>query len=367
MKFEHTTWSLRKLIDFYNAEKLNLAPPYQRNFIWPKRNQNELIDSILVRNYPLPSFFVFKKSDGCFDVVDGQQRSRAIISFYKSSYSEDIIKGHVLFDEKVKFENYLIPITIITEINKSENIEEFYARVNRTGLKLNKPELNKAEYYNTLFLKLNEELAGYNSFVNLDLFTETASRRMNDIDFTSELVASLHNGITDKKLEVDSIYENDISKQKFTELKNYFCRTIDKFALLNKIYPINKTRYKQKNDFYTFFNFISKNEDLNSESLLIFYKIAILIGPDISPSNEFCEPLKEYARNCVTQSNSKKARENRLLFLEKIFLNKQSKPNDIQQKLIDYYELSSELIRTENNYTLNFEHLLLKKPSITFI
>ena len=367
MKFEHISWTLKHLIECYNDGKLNLAPPYQRNFIWPKKNQNELIDSILIRNYPLPTFFIFKKDDDSYEVVDGQQRSRAIIGFYKSTYTSDIKKGDLLFEEKNKFENYQIPVTIITEILSNESIEEFYARVNRTGLKLNKPELNKAEYYDTLFLKLNEELAGYSSFVKLGLFTETASRRMNDIDFTSELTSILLKGITDKKIGVDSIYETDISKENYTETKGKFHQIIDKVLLLNNSYPINKTRYKQRNDFYTLFNFINKNLDLTNESLLSFYKIAVLIGTDISPSNDFCEPLKEYARNCVTQSNSKTARLNRHLFFENLFLNKESTPNEVQSKLIDFYELKSELVLIQNYFTLNFDELLEQKSSISFL
>jgi len=363
MNFQHKIWSIKELIKVYDSNNLVLTPAYQRNFIWSKKDQEKLIDSIIIHNYPLPSFFFYEQSKGKFEVVDGQQRSRTIINYYKNNYVGQNVKKV----EKKTFENYLIPVTIISDIVDEENIEEFYARVNKTGLKLNKPELNKAEYYDTLFLKLNEELANNEAFVNLELFTDTSTRRMNDIDFTSELVSLIFKGISDKKLTVDSIYESDISKNEYKILKGKFISIIDKINVLNSVFPIKKTRYKQRNDFYTFFGFIDKYSDLSKEEICNYYKIAVLIGIDISPSNQFCEPLREYARNCITQSNSKSARLGRLYFFEQLFINENDEPNLYQRQLIEYYKLGRpETKKVGSHTTLNLDQLEDIKPSIVF-
>jgi hypothetical protein len=56
----------------------------------------------------------------------------------------------------------------------------------------------------------------------------------------------------------------------------------------------------------------------------------------IRPSNEECEALRDYANNCVTQSNSKSARKNRLSFFNAILKNKEIDDNDILLDILSY-------------------------------
>ena len=62
----------------------------------------------------------------------------------------------------------------------------------------------------------------------------------------------------------------------------------------------------------------------------------------ISPSNESYNLFKEYAINCVSQSNSKKAREARLLFFEELLANRNECINNTQGQLIRYIEVERE-------------------------
>ena len=84
MEFIFENWSIRELYDKYESGNLDLNPPYQRNEIWSSGLKRELIDSI-EREYPLPAFFVYERSDDKFELVDGQQRSRAIFGYIKKS------------------------------------------------------------------------------------------------------------------------------------------------------------------------------------------------------------------------------------------------------------------------------------------
>ena len=56
-----------------NENKINLRPPYQRNFIWPTKDQKFLIESIK-KGYPLPNFFILDNGNGNYEMLDGQQR-----------------------------------------------------------------------------------------------------------------------------------------------------------------------------------------------------------------------------------------------------------------------------------------------------
>ena len=53
----------------------------------------------------------------------------------------------------------------------------------------------------------------------------------------------------------------------------------------------------------------------------------------ITPSNEECRPFMDYAINCVSQSNSKRARELRLRFFENILCNEVEGGNETLREI----------------------------------
>ena len=117
-----------------------------------------------------------------------------------------------------------------------------------------------------------------------------------------------------------------------------FCNIIDRIKAFQDIKPINKTRYKQRNDFYTLFCYIDVHTSDSISTLKEQYKILVYISDNgiISPSNDEYVSFKEYAINCVSQSNSKRARELRLSFFEKILANVSDEASEEQLQLIDF-------------------------------
>lgn len=341
------------LIHLIESGKLDLKPSYQRNEVWSRKDQESLIDTILF-GFPIPNFFFFKKGDGSIEMVDGQQRARAIYNFYK---------GLITDSQKRKFQDiqsndfleYRIYITEIVDLLDEDLIRNFYVLVNKKGVQLNKPEITKAEFASTKFLSLVEELLENQSFNNLDLFTDSVTKRMNDRSYVEELVAYLLLGITDKKNSVEKIYSKDIDDDQYTFLKNRFQWVLERLTLLNTYKEINSSRYKQRNDFYTLFNFINEGIEVdNIETLVYQYRILLKLDKFVSPSNVQCEALKQYANNCITQSNSKKSRIERLSFFEKILRNKVIEENetlqDVYNFLFDIKEV--EKMKLVNGYQL---------------
>ena len=53
---------ISQLMQWIKSGRMNLHPPYQRNFIWSIRDQKLLIDSI-AKGYPLPNFFIYKNTE----------------------------------------------------------------------------------------------------------------------------------------------------------------------------------------------------------------------------------------------------------------------------------------------------------------
>ncbi|MDP3147806.1 MAG: DUF262 domain-containing protein [Ignavibacteria bacterium] len=365
MKFITKEISIKELISLFEDEKLFLDPPYQRKEIWPMSSKKLLIDSI-IKGLSLPNFFFLESDNGVYEVVDGQQRIRTIINFYKGLFPYEKKD----FYDKNKFPMFLdfkLVLVILKKTDNSEVIEDFYTRVNSTGMKLNRPELKKAEFYNTRFLNLIETLASNDKFISLELFTEKSLVRMNDIDFTSELVSLIKNGITDKKDAVDRMFEKDVSSSEYEQLLNEFVSVLEILVTLNKIYAVSETRYKQKNDFYTLFGFLHLNKDLPNDMITYFYKVLVLIDEDIKPSNEECTAFYEYALNCVSQSNSKNAREQRLKFYDDLFLNNTHEINNTQRDVLNYYNLPKDaMINIGEYYTISGESIqsATKEPKV---
>lgn len=344
MEYSFKTFTIQEIVDLIDKNQIDLNPSYQRNFIWSPNDQKELIDSIVL-DLPLPNFFLHQRADGSYEMVDGQQRSKTIYRFVKGNIESSKKTGGLKFKDldANKILNYKLPFIVLTKLNSNESLKDFYVLINKKGVHLNTSEVNKSEFHDTLFLKLANELLTYQNFINLNLFTRASSDRMLDRSFVEELLSYLKVGFSDKKNSVKSIFEDDITKEEYTELSSQFCQVIDIVHSFNEIFPVSKTRYKQRNDFYTLFSFVNENKKEELKTLQYQYSILVILdGEDkdgkqfIRPTNENCIALKEYANNCVSQSNSKMARDNRLIFFNAILKNKGSKPNDKLADLLTY-------------------------------
>jgi Protein of unknown function DUF262 len=336
MEYIIETWKLKELIDKIDTKEINLNPPYQRNPIWTKKTQWHLIKSIY-DGKPIPNIFLNKLEKG-YEMVDGQQRTRAILLYCKG---EEINLG-VPDENEFKSErilNYLISVITITKVEeeKGEYIDEYYYMVNSSGIKLNRPETLKAQFFHTNFLSLVEELCINQDFVSLNIVPTSSKKRMMDRDLIEEICALFLYGITDKKIQVDKIYTSDITKDELENCRVQFNESIKKLLLLNEHKKISETRYRQRNDFYTLISFLKNNDNLSTNSLIHIYKLLILIEDGIRPSKDACIPLAEYALNCVSQSNSAKARFARLDIITKLFLNSTDSPNETQLHVKNYY------------------------------
>ena len=58
------------------------------------------------------------------------------------------------------------------------------------------------------------------NFIDLNLFTEATSKRMNDRGFVEELLGYLKLGIQEKRSPVETLLENDIIEEDYENLKN---------------------------------------------------------------------------------------------------------------------------------------------------
>ena len=87
MNIELTHVTLRELSEGYqdNNEagvvgydgKLDIRPPFQREFVYDDKQRNAVISTIL-NKFPLNIMYWGVKSDGNYEIIDGQQRTMSI-------------------------------------------------------------------------------------------------------------------------------------------------------------------------------------------------------------------------------------------------------------------------------------------------
>lgn len=73
-------YSLRQLVDMIADGDVDLAPDFQRHYVWKPRQRWDLIESLLL-GIPLPSFYFHEDTSGRLQVVDGVQRLTTIFRY----------------------------------------------------------------------------------------------------------------------------------------------------------------------------------------------------------------------------------------------------------------------------------------------
>src|ERR1700693_4284326 len=92
-----TTKDIALLHQLFKSNQLTLAPEFQRLSVWPRAAKAYLIDTIL-NDRPMPLFFFQRTMSAqtgrqMFDVIDGQQRLRAIFEFLEDEFGLTESKG----------------------------------------------------------------------------------------------------------------------------------------------------------------------------------------------------------------------------------------------------------------------------------
>src|SRR6185436_13275056 len=66
--------------------KLDIRPPYQREFIYKDKQRDAVIDTI-TKDFPLNVMYWAVREDNSFEVIDGQQRTISICQFVNGDFA----------------------------------------------------------------------------------------------------------------------------------------------------------------------------------------------------------------------------------------------------------------------------------------
>jgi len=111
MKIALNRITIKKLADGFHDDaeqgvvaysgKLDIRPPYQREFIYKDKQRDAVIASVR-SNFPLNVMYWAVRDDGRFEVIDGQQRTISVCQYVNGDYSIDGLAFHNLPDDQQK-------------------------------------------------------------------------------------------------------------------------------------------------------------------------------------------------------------------------------------------------------------------------
>lgn len=167
VSFDSYDIAVRQLLEMVTENAIDIAPEYQRKFVWDTQRQSEFIESVFL-GIPIPSLFMATNKDSSWEVVDGVQRISTLIHFcgseeirYKILKNREPLtltglekltdfnaKGFLELPRSVQLAFSTRPIRVTTLNDKSDLAVRFdlFERLNSGGVKLQPQEIRNCVY-----------------------------------------------------------------------------------------------------------------------------------------------------------------------------------------------------------------------------
>lgn len=223
MKANAAPMSVADYCHDFNNKKIVVNDEYQRNVgLWTAQARSFFIESILLE-YPIPKLYLhvrldLKSRQQIKEIVDGQQRSQALVSFFngkqrltKNIDTEELrgLNYNQLSDEwKSKFLSYSLPIDQFSGAPEDE-VREAFRRMNANNVPLNDEEQRNARYQGPFKWFIVEMADKYKSILSsIGLFSRRDLIRMNDLKVYADIIHTIDAGFeTIKGKQIDDLYK----------------------------------------------------------------------------------------------------------------------------------------------------------------
>lgn len=207
-RVEYQSIIIQDLVNLNKSSEIDLAPWYQRRSVWSNPQKSYLINTLLEQK-PIPAVYIrhaldLEKSKSIKEIVDGQQRIRAILSYYANDFASKhpghagkVKFGQLTKDQQQKFLLTSIPVGYLLGATDSDVIDIF-GRINSISKSLNDQEKRNAAFSGDMKQFCLSQASSRMSFWRgYGIFSATDISRMNEVLFISDLVLSLIKGLSD--------------------------------------------------------------------------------------------------------------------------------------------------------------------------
>ena len=124
--------------------KLDIRPPYQRNFVYDEKEKMAVIDT-LSKDFPLNVMYWAVRDDGNFEVIDGQQRTISICQYVSNDFFyKDMTFANLPTDKQEQILEYKLMVYFCS--GKPSEKLDWFETINIAGKVLTEQELRNAVY-----------------------------------------------------------------------------------------------------------------------------------------------------------------------------------------------------------------------------
>lgn len=220
MRILSKIYSISDFLSWDQRGELNLQPKFQRRDSWSPRARSYLIDTI-ARGLPIPKIFIreqinLESKSTIREVVDGQQRLRAILDFIHGQLPINRVHNRELagktFDDlsdesKKEYLSYQISTDLLVGASDADVLNVF-SRINSYTLTLNQQEKLNAEFVGPFKQTIYSlALTHHEYWVNNNILSDRAMARMADAELVSEIVIGMLHGIQGGKAYIRKFYK----------------------------------------------------------------------------------------------------------------------------------------------------------------
>lgn len=302
-------------------KKLEIAPDFQRRFVWTQEHQEKFIDTIL-NGFPFPEIYVcrgetnIKTLKTTEKVIDGQQRLTTIVNYIENNFEKNLtfVKPFNELDEDVR-ESFLEYELVVRDIGKvsEEVIREVFRRINLTKFKLEDIEIHNA-VYDGKFISSAKNLSSQIDLMKYDVFYDSELTRMIDVHFFLLVLSTLETeGYFTRDSEVERCiiaYNDEYENEKLRKgqiLKAF--HSLDSLEL-----PLDSIWFRKSNFFTLIVEFSKENLKLDNLRKKLLELEDIILKNKNTKDNIY----GEYYSYMYTGTNNRKARIKRAEILHQL-------------------------------------------------
>jgi len=230
-RVDYESLIISDLLGFYSLKSLDINPWYQRRSVWSNPQRAYLMNTIFEKK-PVPSIYIRQQIDienekTLKEVVDGQQRVRTIIAYRADEFAakHPAHKGRVKYSEltasqKTSLLSTSLSVGYLIGAN-DQDVIEIFGRINSVSKTLNPMEKLNALYSGEFKqFCLRQAVLRLPFWRNANIFSANEISRMQEVQFVSDLVINLIEGLVDynpnkikkyyKDFDEDFPQENDL-------------------------------------------------------------------------------------------------------------------------------------------------------------
>ncbi|MGI4818418.1 MAG: DUF262 domain-containing protein [Janthinobacterium lividum] len=260
--FDVRAYAISDFREWYNDDKLELSPKFQRRSVWTTPAKAFLADTIL-KGKPFPKIILmqeFKDGRTIRVVVDGQQRLRAIFDFLndgiKISRAHSREHAGKVFSQLPQemqddFLQYEIGCDVLNSAPLSELLDIF-ARINRYTVKLNSQEMRNATY-SGYFKSAAYDIAYQfvDHWLSARIVSESGVSRMAEAELSSDLLGNFLNQVQSSK-SIDIVYKKYEDEE--GEIPSAYIHLVDTINFVASIYnddELKDSAWKSKHMYFS--------------------------------------------------------------------------------------------------------------------